>query len=65
MTVSKCECVCVREKASDGGNQGRETWKMVVWGLGRGECDSLFMWSVTGRPRELDREGNLVKRVPD
>lgn len=58
--------VCVRarerEKASDGGNEGRESQKMVVWGLGRGESDSLFIWSVTGRPSELDREENLVKK---
>lgn len=50
-----------RKKASDGGNEGREPRKMVVWGLGRGESDSLFMWSVTERRSELDRKENLIK----
>ena len=34
---------------------------MVVWGLGRGECESLFIWSVTERPTELGRKENPAK----
>lgn len=35
---------------------------MVVWGLGRGDCESLFMWSVTERPSELDKTQNFGKK---
>lgn len=66
-TVFNCECVKERE-AEKGlqlvGMMG-EPRKMVVWGLGRGECDSLFLWSVTERPSELDRKENLFKRLPN
>lgn len=44
---------------------GRVPRKMVVWGLGRGECESLFIWSVTKKPSELDGKENLVKKLPN
>ena len=37
---------------------------MVVWGLGRGECESLFIWSVTEKPTELDRKENPREKQP-
>lgn len=59
-----CMCMCKRtrgrKKASDGGND--KPRKMVVWGLGRGDCESLFMWSVTERPSELDKTQNVVEK---
>lgn len=62
-----CMCMCERTRGRKKGfrwweRQGKEPRKMVVWGLGRGDCESLFMWSVTERPSELDKTQNVVEK---